>query len=248
MTAATEEMATRLVKAMVYLKHPGWFAPSVDVPAWLVARPLDEVRMDAFLHDRTPKHIVVSTDQIRARCLKGCARMTEWIEADKLEPGLIAPPKTEHGWTRKPEQLKGLCAVNVEGEVIPGATPTPDNAAELFGVAANPHTMAAQAARDGPDLVAHIITNADVRRLSVSELEQQLKGPHLRENVRARSIFSRGRWSPRGIGSKREDTAKILKLLVEEDGLEPGVVVEELVVSASEAEPAAEAEPASEAM
>jgi hypothetical protein len=67
------------------------------------------------------------------RVIKTDARVTEWARADLLDPQLITLRMTPHGWQREPNQLKGLGAVNADGDTI-AATITSDNAAGNFGV------------------------------------------------------------------------------------------------------------------
>ena len=87
-----------------------------------------------FEHDRSAKHQMPSESQIEAQCAKMDARIAEWASAHLASPGLVMARKGPDGWLRKLEQLKGLAAYDVNGDLCAAGTAvTASNAGSRFG-------------------------------------------------------------------------------------------------------------------
>ena len=227
-----------MVKACVFTKRPTWFdTDTTPKEAWVAATPLQDMADTVYEQRRDkPSDWVLSPDQIRVQCLKTSARVTEWATSWKAKPGLVhadSPKHAEHGWPRNPNQLKGLHAVDANGEPLPaGTTITRQNVAPKYGMGWD---VDAQARRihgetdDAPDTDPsapstgeRVLTNAEVRRVPKATLAK-LGLPCLQHNVKVRSTFSRNKWHPLGVGGSRVESAGKLKALVEEHNRSPQV-------------------------
>ncbi|MEE3215663.1 MAG: hypothetical protein VX259_08845, partial [Pseudomonadota bacterium] len=118
---------------------------------------------------RKPKLQVLSEAQIQLQAAKMDARLTEWASAAQAAPGLITSEREQAGgkwyWVRKPQQLKGLCAVDGAGKVIADAKITAANVAELFGPGPDYDAMAQRigvAAPVAPTRAERVLTNAQL--------------------------------------------------------------------------------------
>ena len=233
-----QEAAQAMVKACVFTKRPTWFdTDTTPKEAWVAATPLQDMADTVYEQRRDkPSDWVLSPDQIRVQCLKTSARVAEWATSWKAKPGLVhadSPKHAEHGWPRNPNQLKGLHAVDANGEPLPaGTTITRQNVAPKYGLGWD---VDAQARRihgetddadddcpSAPSTGERVLTNAEVRRVPKATLAK-LSLPCLQHNVKVRSTFSRNKWHPLGVGGSRVESAGKLKALVEVHNCSPKV-------------------------
>ena len=233
-----QESAQAMVKACVFSKHSTWFdTDTTPKETWVAATPLQDMADTVYEKRRDkPSDWVLSPDQIRLQCLKTSARVAEWATSWKAKPGLVhadSPKHAEHGWPRNPNQLKGLHAVDANGEPLPaGTTITRQNVAPKYGLGWD---VDAQARRihgetddadddcpSAPSTGERVLTNAEVRRVPKATLAK-LSLPCLQHNVKVRSTFSRNKWHPLGVGGSRVESAGKLKALVEVHNCSPKV-------------------------
>ena len=171
---------------------------------------------------RKPKLQVLSEAQIQLQAAKMDARLTEWASAAQAAPGLITSEREQAGgkwyWVRKPQQLKGLCAVDGAGKVIADAKITAANVAELFGPGPDYDAMAQRigvAAPVAPTRAERVLTNAQLVGADALSTEQLIQLGHkcLKLNIRLRS-------TKYGIGGSRAVSAGVLVKLAGEE-IEP---------------------------
>ena len=123
-SGTTVSALENLLKGAAYLKHKSLFAVDAGDPAaWLAAQTLDEIAFVMYNeNNRVAKHQVLSREQIEVQAAKMDARLTEWAHSYRQDPGCldVRAPKSEHGWQRQPNQLKGLRAYGDTGEPVDG--------------------------------------------------------------------------------------------------------------------------------
>ena len=139
-SGTTVSALENLLKGAAYLKHKSLFAVDAGDPAaWLAAQTLDEIAFVMYNeNNRVAKHQVLSREQIEVQAAKMDARLTEWAHSYRQDPGCldVRAPKSEHGWQRQPNQLKGLRAYGDTGEPVDGVARNAASSRERLAILA----------------------------------------------------------------------------------------------------------------
>ena len=166
-------------------------------------------------------------------------RITEWMRAARVDPGLILPQwdEAQQCWERHPHQLKGLHAVDKNGDPLAPvnmegrseADMTATNAAPWFGRGHDHDALGQHAAGQptapgtGADLAS--MNNEAVLALGAAQLVK-LKHADIKAMIRARTL-QYGRLTELGepgetVGGSRPRSVEILLEIIEQMGISPG--------------------------